>query len=62
MAMPSVPRMPRSKRRQLIREGRQSGDPATATRFTIVAKLAAGQRQAEVARALEVAPATRRVA
>ena len=58
MAMPSVPRMPRSKRRQLIREGRQSGDPATATRFTIVAKLAAGQRQAEVARALEVAPAT----
>ena len=58
MAEPSLPRMPRSWRRQLIRKGRQSGDPATAVRHTIVAKLSAGQRQAEVARALEVAPAT----
>lgn len=48
--------MARGARRRLIREGRESGDPDTARRFLIVAKLAAGHRQAEVARALEVVP------
>jgi transposase len=58
MARQSVAQMSRAERRRLIRKGRKSGEPATAARFLIVAKLAAGQTQAEVSRALELAPST----
>lgn len=57
MASNSVPRMTRPERRRLVREGRASGDPDTARRFLIVAKLAGGQKQAAVARELMVVPA-----
>lgn len=57
MATTTVPRMARPERRRLIRQGRDSGDPDTARRFLIVAKLGVGWKQAEVARALEVVPA-----
>jgi hypothetical protein len=50
--------MSRSVRRQLIRIGRQSGDPATALRFQAVAALAAGRGSVQVARELEIARST----
>ena len=56
--MERVPRMPRWRRRVLVRTGRRTGEPATAVRFLIVAKLAAGMRVVEVAKALEVAIST----
>jgi transposase len=49
--------MARPQRRRLIRQGRKSGDPATAQRFQIVAMLGAARGVTEVARALEVAVA-----
>jgi len=49
--------MTRPQRRRLIGVGRQSGDPATAQRFQIVALLGAGRTTTEVARFLEVAVA-----
>lgn len=49
--------MGRAKRRRLIRRGHASGDPDTARRFLIIAKLGGGQKQADVARHLEVVPA-----
>jgi transposase len=49
--------MTRPQRRRLLRQGRDSGDPATAQRFQIVALLGAGRTVTEVARALEVAVA-----
>jgi transposase len=57
MTLNIVPRMNRPERRRLVREGRASGDPDTARRFLIVAKLASGQRQAAVARELLVVAA-----
>lgn len=57
MARTSIPQMTRPERRRLIREGRASGDPDTARRFLIVAKLGTGQTQAEVVRDLLVVPA-----
>jgi transposase len=56
--MGTIPRMPRARRRQLVREGRRSGDPATAVRFQIIAELAAGDSQRNVAKLLHVAPST----
>ena len=55
-----VPQLRRSKRRQLIRLGRKSGDPDTANRFVAIAKLAAPARpsKSQVARDLEVAVST----
>jgi hypothetical protein len=40
--MACIPQMSRSRRRYLVRLGREIGDPATALRFQAVAKLAAG--------------------
>ncbi len=55
-----VPQLRRSKRRELIRLGRKSGDPDTSNRFAAVAKLAAPARpsKSRVARELEVAVST----
>jgi transposase len=55
-----VPELPRPERRELLRLGRQSRDPATANRFAAVAKLAAPERpsKSRVARELEVAIST----
>jgi transposase len=50
-----IPRMPRSERRRLLREGRKSGDAATCERFLIVAMLGGERRVVEVARLLGVA-------
>lgn len=58
MAKAKIPQLSPSDREELIREGRKSGDPLTATRFLIVAKLGANESPAEVARALAVAPST----
>jgi transposase len=56
--MPRVPRMPRNERRMLIRMGRRSGDPETATRFLTLAQLASGRSGCQVARDLSVARST----
>jgi transposase len=53
-----VPRIGRVQRRLLLRLGRASGDPATALRFQIVAKLGLGRTSPEVADALDVARST----
>jgi transposase len=50
--------MSRPERRRLIRLGRQSGDPATALRFQVVAALGAGRAGVQVARELDVARST----
>jgi transposase len=50
--------MSRHRRRWLLRLGRQSGNPWTALRFSIIAKLATGRRKREVARELDVVPST----
>jgi transposase len=47
--------MSRVRRKLLIKRGRESGDPATAQRFQIVAMLGADRSVTEVARALDVA-------
>ena len=56
--MNKIPRMFRNPRRQLIRLGRKSGDPATALRFHAVARLALGESGPCVARALDIARST----
>jgi hypothetical protein len=53
-----IPRMSRVERRQLIRQGRRSGDPYTALRFQAVATLAAGRSTPQVATELDVATST----
>jgi len=53
-----VPRMSRVERRQLIRQGRRTGDPYTALRFQAVARLGTGSSSPEVAAALEIATST----
>lgn len=58
MAKAKIPQLSPSDREELIREGRNSGDPLAATRFLIVTKLGVNESPAEVARALAVAPST----
>jgi transposase len=50
--------MGRHERRELVRIGRRSGDPDTAVRFYVIARLARGERSPEVAEALEIARST----
>ena len=50
--------MSRVKRRLLIRQGRESGDPQTALRFQAVAGLAAGRSSVQVACELAIARST----
>ena len=56
--MERIPRMSRPVRRQLIIIGRRTGDPATAIRFLIVARLGLGHRSPRVATDLDVARST----
>lgn len=56
--MANIPRMPRAQRRQLVREGRRTGDPEVAVRFQIIAELGAGRSHREVAELMHVAPST----
>jgi transposase len=56
--MDIVPRMSRPDRRDLLRLGRKSDDPATALRFHIVARLGLGKTSPEVAEELDVARST----
>jgi transposase len=56
--MPKIPRMARNERRMLIRIGRRSGDPETATRFLTLAQLASGRNGCQVARDLSIARST----
>lgn len=56
--MAIIPRIPRAQRRQLIREGRRTGDPEAALRFQIIAELGAGKSHRQVAGLLHVAPST----
>jgi transcriptional regulator with XRE-family HTH domain len=58
MAKTKIPQLFHSEREELIQNGRSSGDPATAMRFLIIAKLGGGALPADVARALLVAPST----
>jgi transposase len=50
--------MSRPARRHLIQLGRRTGDPATAMRFLVVARLALGHRTPRVANDLEIARST----
>ena len=56
--MDIIPRMSRAERRSLLHLGRKSGDPATALRFQIIAKLGLSKTSPEVAEALDVACST----
>ena len=56
--MEIVPRIGRPERRHLLDMGRKSGDPATAMRFLIVARLGLLRTSVEVAIELEVARST----
>ncbi len=56
--MDKIPRMSRVERRQLVRHGRCTGDPETAVRFHIIARLARGESSPQVADALEIARST----
>lgn len=51
----NIPRLSRPQRRRLIQVGRKSGDPATALRFLIVAKLCSGLSRNRVAGDLSTA-------
>jgi transposase len=53
-----VPRIGRVERRLLLRLGRESGDPATALRFHIVARLGLGKTSPEVEHELDIARST----
>ena len=53
-----IPRMSRPVRRHLIQLGRRTGDPVTAIRFLVVARLALGHRSPRVANDLEIARST----
>ena len=50
--------MSRNERRALVRVGRRSGDPDTAVRFLVIARLARGERSPAVAEALDIARST----
>lgn len=56
--MDIVPRIGRPERRDLLQMGRKSGDPATALRFLIVARLGLRKTSPEVADELDVARST----
>ena len=56
--MQRVPPLPHWRRRRLVRAGRRTGDPATALRFLMIAKLSLGLGVVEVARMLDVAIST----
>ena len=53
--MDIVPRIGRPERRDLLQMGRKCGDPATALRFLIVARLGLRKTSPEVASELDVA-------
>jgi transposase len=53
--METIPRLPRPRRRELIRIGRKSRDPGTALRFLMIAKLCAGASRNRVAGEVQVA-------
>jgi transposase len=57
-AEPLRPRMGRVERRLLIKQGRKSGDPATALRLRAVARLALGKAYEAVADELDVGRST----
>jgi transposase len=56
--MDIVPRLGRPERRELLQRGRKSGDPSTALRFLIVARLGLRKTSTEVADELDVARST----
>ena len=56
--MDIVPRMSRPERRNLLHLGRKSGDPATALRFHVVARLGLGKSSPQVAEELDIARST----
>ena len=56
--MDIVPRLGRPERRELLQRGRKSGDPSTALRFLIVARLGLRKTRTEVADELDVARST----
>lgn len=56
--MDIVPRMSRRERRHLLLLGRKSGDPATALRFHVVARLGLGKTSPELAEELDIARST----
>lgn len=56
--MPKIPRLGRNDRRVLCRIGRASGDPGTAIRFLVIARLGAGRSTVEVADSLDIARST----
>lgn len=56
--MENIPHLPRPRRRELIRIGRASGDPATALRFLMIAKLSAGLSRNRVAQEIGAAVST----
>src|SRR5438552_7620815 len=56
--MEKIPRLSCIRRTELIRTGRKSGDPATALRFLMVAKLGTGLSRQRVARDLGAAVST----
>lgn len=54
----TLPRLPRPRRRELIRLGRKTKDVQTGLRFLMIAKLSAGLSKTEVAKALDSAVST----
>jgi transposase len=56
--MENIPHLPRPRRRELIRMGRKSGDPATALRFLMIAKLSSGSSRNRVAHEVGAAVST----
>lgn len=56
--MDIVPRIGRPERRDLLQMGRKSGDPATALRFQVIARLGLRKTSPEVADELDVARST----
>jgi transposase len=56
--MDTIPRLTRPERRRLISRGRKTGDPQTALRFLMIAKLAQGLTRQRVANDLSCAPST----
>lgn len=58
MTMQTIAQLSEQERQKLIESSRRASDVATAHRLLIIAKVAGGQRQSEVARALVVARST----
>lgn len=56
--MDIIPLLRRNERRKLLQLGRRSGDPATALRFHVVARLGLGKTSSEVAEELDIARST----